>query len=317
MQSIWCCRPATCGRRGVGQGRAVAGAAAMPVDDAIALARQSVPEARVGFRLPADPARSALSHHAAAPRTGPGRAGGDGLCRSLGAGRSPRPSTRGDSPPARGHRLAARDAFRRRRRAGLEAPGVSVRVPAALFAITGVCDVVAEARRNASQPPPGHRRHDQLRRLGGPANDQSQMCGSCCPCAGGAAAGCRAGPAQPSGRTGYPARGGRSSPPLGAAAPATRGPVGLAALPHDLSPWSMFQTADSVVKAVIIGLAIASVVTWTVWLAKAIELIDAAAPADARALAALDAARHAGRGGCADRRDRRPTWSAPRLPRCT
>jgi len=45
-----------------------------------------------------------------------------------------------------------------------------------------------------------------------------------------------------------------------------------AALPHDLSPWSMFLSADSIVKAVMIGLAIASVVTWTVWLAKAIEL---------------------------------------------
>ena len=45
-----------------------------------------------------------------------------------------------------------------------------------------------------------------------------------------------------------------------------------ATLPHDLSPWSMFLTADSIVKAVMVGLAIASVVTWTVWLAKAIEL---------------------------------------------
>jgi biopolymer transport protein ExbB len=45
-----------------------------------------------------------------------------------------------------------------------------------------------------------------------------------------------------------------------------------AALPHDLSPWGMFLAADSIVRAVIIGLAIASVVTWTVWVAKAIEL---------------------------------------------
>lgn len=28
-------------------------------------------------------------------------------------------------------------------------------------------------------------------------------------------------------------------------------------LPHDLSPWSMFLAADSVVKAVMIGLALA------------------------------------------------------------
>jgi len=43
-------------------------------------------------------------------------------------------------------------------------------------------------------------------------------------------------------------------------------------LPHDLSPWGMFLAADYVVKAVMIGLAFASVVTWTVWLAKSLEL---------------------------------------------
>src|SRR5438309_10927050 len=43
-------------------------------------------------------------------------------------------------------------------------------------------------------------------------------------------------------------------------------------LPRDLSPWGMFMTADAVVKAVLIGLLFASLVTWTVWLAKTIEL---------------------------------------------
>lgn len=43
-------------------------------------------------------------------------------------------------------------------------------------------------------------------------------------------------------------------------------------LPHDLSPWGMFMNADIVVKAVMVGLAIASFITWTVWLAKTIEL---------------------------------------------
>jgi biopolymer transport protein ExbB len=43
-------------------------------------------------------------------------------------------------------------------------------------------------------------------------------------------------------------------------------------LPRDLSPWAMFMAADIVVKSVMIGLAFASVVTWTVWLAKSIEL---------------------------------------------
>jgi biopolymer transport protein ExbB len=51
--------------------------------------------------------------------------------------------------------------------------------------------------------------------------------------------------------------------------------VGTAALPRDLSPWGMFMSADIVVKTVIIGLAVASVVTWTIWLAKTVELVIA------------------------------------------
>ena len=51
--------------------------------------------------------------------------------------------------------------------------------------------------------------------------------------------------------------------------------IGAAALPRDLSPWGMFVSADIVVKAVMIGLALASVATWTVWLAKTIELLAA------------------------------------------
>ena len=47
---------------------------------------------------------------------------------------------------------------------------------------------------------------------------------------------------------------------------------GTAVLPRDLSPWGMFMNADVVVKVVMIGLVVASVVTWTVWLAKTIEL---------------------------------------------
>ena len=43
-------------------------------------------------------------------------------------------------------------------------------------------------------------------------------------------------------------------------------------LPRNLSPWGMFLNADIVVKAVMIGLAFASLVTWTVWLATTVEL---------------------------------------------
>jgi biopolymer transport protein ExbB len=42
--------------------------------------------------------------------------------------------------------------------------------------------------------------------------------------------------------------------------------------PRELSPWSMFMSADILVKAVMIGLAFASLVTWTIFIAKMIEL---------------------------------------------
>jgi len=44
-------------------------------------------------------------------------------------------------------------------------------------------------------------------------------------------------------------------------------------LAHDLSPWGMYQNADVVVKGVMIGLALASVITWTIWLAKGLEIL--------------------------------------------
>jgi len=57
-----------------------------------------------------------------------------------------------------------------------------------------------------------------------------------------------------------------SPPPPGAVA------IGSSHLPRDLSPWSMFVNADVIVQSVILGLAFASLVTWTVWFAKSIEL---------------------------------------------
>ncbi|VVM80672.1 tonB-system energizer ExbB [Pseudomonas fluorescens] len=44
---------------------------------------------------------------------------------------------------------------------------------------------------------------------------------------------------------------------------------------HDLSPWGMYQNADIIVKIVMIGLAIASIITWTIWIAKGLELMGA------------------------------------------
>ncbi|WP_245626198.1 tonB-system energizer ExbB [Stenotrophomonas humi] len=47
-------------------------------------------------------------------------------------------------------------------------------------------------------------------------------------------------------------------------------------LPPDLSPWQMFLHADWVVQTIMVGLALASLVTWTALLAKGWELRGAA-----------------------------------------
>ena len=60
-------------------------------------------------------------------------------------------------------------------------------------------------------------------------------------------------------------------------------------LPRDLSPWGMFMAADIIVKAVMVGLAFASVLTWTIWFAKALELMFARR----RLHAAIDRLAHA------------------------
>jgi biopolymer transport protein ExbB len=74
------------------------------------------------------------------------------------------------------------------------------------------------------------------------------------------------------------------APAAGPAAPqaeATKSPPRVAdallpsALPRDLSPWGMFLSAVPLVKIVMVGLAFASLATWTVWLAKTIELWNA------------------------------------------
>src|SRR5947209_14515641 len=59
----------------------------------------------------------------------------------------------------------------------------------------------------------------------------------------------------------------QTEPQAPAAAPAAApapdvGSSAAALLPRDLSPWGMFLSADIVVKLVMIGLALASFVTW-------------------------------------------------------
>ncbi len=43
-------------------------------------------------------------------------------------------------------------------------------------------------------------------------------------------------------------------------------------LPHNLSPWGMFMGADIVVKLVMLSLAFASLLTWTIWATKTLEI---------------------------------------------
>ena len=74
--------------------------------------------------------------------------------------------------------------------------------------------------------------------------------------------------------------------------PVPDGPLqmGHGLLPHDLSPWGMFLGADLVVQTVMVGLAFASIVTWTVLLAKSLELA-AASRRQRNALSAVNTAR--------------------------
>ena len=67
----------------------------------------------------------------------------------------------------------------------------------------------------------------------------------------------------------------------GAGAPAEDAPQVIAeednslGMAHDLSPWGMYKNADIIVKIVMIGLAIASIITWTIWIAKGFEVLGA------------------------------------------
>jgi biopolymer transport protein ExbB len=69
----------------------------------------------------------------------------------------------------------------------------------------------------------------------------------------------------------------RPEPP--AARPLQDSPPSSAAArqPRDLSPWSMFLAADIVVKVVMVSLAFASLVTWTIFFAKTVQLSHAQA----------------------------------------
>jgi biopolymer transport protein ExbB len=77
--------------------------------------------------------------------------------------------------------------------------------------------------------------------------------------------------------TSAPAPGANAAAPEATSLPAPpdNAPIPAHLLPRNLSPWGMFLDADIVVKVVMIGLALASLVTWTICLAKGIELFNA------------------------------------------
>ena len=132
-------------------------------------------------------------------------------------------------------------------------------------------------------------------------------------------------PARHPRRRSRPLRAGRRASPTPAQTPAATPAdapgapmIASAALPRDLSPWGMFLNADIVVKIVMVGLVFASLVTWTVWLAKNLELWKATR----NGRAALDGAQRgalARRGERAARpqqRDGGAACCAPRSTRC-
>jgi len=66
-----------------------------------------------------------------------------------------------------------------------------------------------------------------------------------------------------------------TDPALGEEVPEVLEADNTLGMAHDLSPWGMYQNADIIVKIVMIGLAIASIITWTIWIAKGLELMGA------------------------------------------
>ena len=83
-------------------------------------------------------------------------------------------------------------------------------------------------------------------------------------------------PVAPSPQAPQPAAKPESSPPepVGVTQSAVSPPAD-SHLMHELSPWSMFLSADIVVKTVMVSLMFASLVTWTILFGKTIELATA------------------------------------------
>ena len=109
--------------------------------------------------------------------------------------------------------------------------------------------------------------HVQAQVPGTPGTSSNPVATSASPVAAGASSAAAPSDAAPAPAEGEP------SQPVGATPQITE--IASALLPRDLTPLGMFMAADIVVKAVMIGLVFASVLTWTIWLAKTVELVGA------------------------------------------
>jgi biopolymer transport protein ExbB len=138
--------------------------------------------------------------------------------------------------------------MRERTGVGADMPGIILRVLAAFAIVSLTSAAVAQQRpaASAAQPPQAASQPSAL-----PAQPASPQAPAT-PDAG--AADTRAAPGDNAGRL----------PKASAPTPHET--------PHELSPWSMFLAADVIVKAVMLGLAFASLATWTIFIAKTIEL---------------------------------------------
>jgi biopolymer transport protein ExbB len=160
-------------------------------------------------------------------------------------------------------------AMERRRRSHSQAAAIALAVvmtvPVAPQALHAQTSVPAAAAPSANTPAPALTQTQAVPSQAAPSQAPAS--------AGSATAPSAPAPAAPS----SPASAESAPQP---APPATETvPVGAAdsspILPHELTPMGMFMAADYIVKAVMIGLAFASVVTWSVWLAKSLELLGA------------------------------------------
>src|SRR5262249_53346532 len=145
----------------------------------------------------------------------------------------------------------------------------------------------SRARRSGGTAPPGRGRRHAIAAIAmvlcftAPLAAQGQSSsqgisgqGTAAPTGVPASSAAPSGPAQPAGANPTPMAAPAAANPANSPASAER-TISRADLPEDLSLWNMFENADLLVKTVIVGLALASLITWTVWLAKTLELRSA------------------------------------------